>query len=50
VVGADVDPDRKEVLHLDDSGLRLRAEAPPDGAEGISITSLSSRTKGDRYV
>jgi len=34
VVGVNVEPDRKDVLHLDDSELRLRAEARPDGAEG----------------
>ncbi len=26
LVGVDVEPDRKDVLHLDDSGLQLRAE------------------------
>lgn len=40
VVGVDVEPDRKDVLHLDDSGLRLRAGARPDGAEGIAATAL----------
>jgi hypothetical protein len=34
LVGVDVEPDRKDVFHLDDSGLRLRAGARPDGAEG----------------
>ena len=40
VVGVDVEPDRKDVLHLDDSGLRLRAGARPGGAEGIAATAL----------
>jgi hypothetical protein len=50
LVRVEVDPDRKEVLHLDDTGLRLRGEAPPDGAEGIFATSLSPRLEGDGYV
>jgi hypothetical protein len=40
LVGLDIDPDRKNVLHLDDSGLRLRAGPQPDGAEGIVTTAL----------
>jgi hypothetical protein len=43
VVGVDVEPDRKDVMHLDDSGLRLRAGARPDGAEGIVATALRPR-------
>lgn len=43
VVGVDVEPDRKTVLELDDSGLRLRAGARPDGAEGIVATGLPPR-------
>jgi len=43
VVGVDVEPDRKNVLEPDDSGLRLRAEARPDGAEGIVATDLRLR-------
>jgi hypothetical protein len=39
VVAVDVQPDRKDVSHLDDSGLRLRAGARPDGAEGIVATA-----------
>jgi hypothetical protein len=38
-----VEPDRKDVLHLDDSELRLRAGARPDGAEGIVATTLRPR-------
>ena len=49
VVGVDVEPDRKDVLHLDNSGLGLRAGARPDGAEGAA-TSLRPRLEGDRYV
>jgi hypothetical protein len=40
VVGVDVEPDRKDALQLDDSGLRLRGGARPDGTEGIVATSL----------
>jgi hypothetical protein len=43
VVGVDVEPDRKDVLHLDDSGLRLGAGARPDGAEGLVATALRSK-------
>jgi hypothetical protein len=43
VVGVNVEPDRKDVLHLDDSELRLRAGARPDGAEGIVATTLRPR-------
>jgi hypothetical protein len=43
VVGVNVEPDRKDVLHLDDSELRLRAGARPDGAEGIVATALRPR-------
>ncbi len=50
VVVVDVAPDRKDVLHLDDSGSRLPAEARPDGAEGIFATSLSPRLEGGRNV
>jgi hypothetical protein len=50
VVVVDVAPDRKGVLHLDDSGPRLPAEARPDGAEGILATSLSPRLEGGRNV
>jgi hypothetical protein len=50
VVVVDVAPDRKDVLHLDDSGPRLPAEARPDGAEGILATSLSPRLEGGRNV
>jgi hypothetical protein len=35
---------------VDNSGLRLQAEAQPDVAEGIYATFPSSRLKGDRYV
>jgi hypothetical protein len=49
-VRVDVEPDRKDMLHLDDSRLRLRAEARPDGTEGIVATSLRPRLEGDRYV
>jgi hypothetical protein len=40
MVGVDVEPDRKDGLHLDDSGLRLRAGARPDGVGGIAVTAL----------
>jgi hypothetical protein len=46
----DVAPDRRDVLHLDDSGPRLPAEARPHGAEGIFATSLSPRLEGGRNV
>jgi hypothetical protein len=49
VVRVDVEPERKEVLHLDDGGQRLRAEARPSGTEGIVATSRPM-LKGDRYV
>ena len=45
-----VEPDRKELLRLDDSRLRFTTEARPDRAEGTFATSLSPRLKGDRYV
>jgi hypothetical protein len=44
VVGMNVEPDRKDVLHLDDSELRLRAGARPDGTEGIVATTLRPRS------
>ena len=50
MVVVDVAPDRKDVLHLDDSGPRLPGEARPDGAEGIFATSLSPRLEGGRNV
>jgi hypothetical protein len=50
MVQVDVEPDRKDVLDLDDSGLRVRAEARPDGAEGIVATLLSPSLEGDRYA
>jgi hypothetical protein len=43
VVGVGVEPDRPDVSHLDDSELRLRAGAQPDGAEGIVATALRPR-------
>jgi hypothetical protein len=43
VVEVDVDADRKDVLHLDEGELRLRAGAQPDGAEGIVATVLRPR-------
>jgi len=43
VVGVDVEPDRKDVLHLDEQRLRLRAGARPDGADGIVATALRRR-------
>lgn len=46
VVGVDVEPDRKDTLYLDDSELRLRAGARPDGAEGIAATDLRPRLDG----
>jgi hypothetical protein len=46
----DVEPDRKDMLHLDSRGQRLRAEVRPGGTEGIAATSLCPRLEGDRYV
>jgi RNA polymerase sigma-70 factor, ECF subfamily len=43
----DVELDRNELLHLDDSELRFQAEARPDRADGIFATSLNSRLEGD---
>jgi hypothetical protein len=43
VVGVDVEPDRKDMLHRDDSGLQLRAGARPDGAEGTVATAPRPR-------
>jgi hypothetical protein len=43
VAGVDVEPDRKGALHLDDSGLRLRAGARPHGAEGSVATAPPPR-------
>jgi hypothetical protein len=43
VPGVDVEPDRKDVVHLDDSGLRLQAGARSDGAEDIVATALHPR-------
>ena len=48
VVGVDLEPDRKDVMHLDDSGLRLRAEARPDGGSGHS--RYSTRPGLDRAI
>jgi hypothetical protein len=42
-VGVDVEPGRKDVLHLDDSGLRLGARARPEGAEGTVATAPRPR-------
>jgi hypothetical protein len=50
VAGMHLEPDRKDVLHLDDSGPRLRAAARPEGAEDIFTASLSPSWEGDRYV
>jgi len=43
VVAVGVEPDRKDTLHLDANGLRLRAGSWPDGAEGIVATALRPR-------
>jgi hypothetical protein len=43
VVMVDVELDRKDVLHLDNSGLRLRAGSRPEGAEGIVATAMRPR-------
>ena len=45
-VGLDVEPDRQDVLHVDDSELRLRAGEQPNGAEGIVATVLRPRLDG----
>jgi hypothetical protein len=50
VAVVDVEPDRKDVLQLDESGLRLIAEARADETEGIFADSLSPRLEGDRNV
>jgi hypothetical protein len=50
VVRGDIEPDRNDRLHLDDSGLRFQAEARPNGTEGVVATSLRPRLEGDRYV
>jgi hypothetical protein len=47
VVVVEVEPDRKDRLHIDDSGLQPPAEAR---AEDIFTTALSPRLKGDRNV
>jgi hypothetical protein len=39
--GVDVEPDRGDVSHLADSGLRIRAGARPE-TEGIAATALRS--------
>jgi hypothetical protein len=44
VAGVDVEPDRKDVVHLDDSELRLQAGARPDGAEDIVVSALQPRS------
>jgi hypothetical protein len=43
VAGGDVEPDRKDVLHLGDNGLRLQAGARPDGAEDRVATAPNPR-------
>jgi hypothetical protein len=43
VVRVDIELDRKDVLHVDNSGLRLRAGSRPEGAEGIVPTALRPR-------
>jgi hypothetical protein len=43
VVGVDVEPDRKDVLPLEESRLRLREGARSDGAEGIVARPLRPR-------
>jgi hypothetical protein len=50
VVRGDVESDRNDMLHLDDSGLRFQAEARRNGTEGVVATSLRPRLEGDRYV
>jgi hypothetical protein len=50
VVRGDVEPDRNDTLHLDDSVLRFQAEARPDGDEGVVARSLRPRLEGNRYV
>jgi hypothetical protein len=46
----DVEPDRKDVLHMDESGMRLPGEAPPEGNKRISARYSSRRLEGNRYV
>jgi hypothetical protein len=43
VVGVDVELDRKDVLHVDNGGLRLRAGSRPEAAEGIVPPALRRR-------
>jgi ubiquinone biosynthesis protein UbiJ len=50
VVRGDIEPDRNDRLRLDNSGLRLLAEARSEGTEGVAATSLHPRLEGDRYV
>ncbi len=50
VVGVEVEPDRNDLFHLDDSGLRFRAGARLDGAEGIVAKPLRPGWADDRYV
>ena len=50
VVGLDVELDRKDGLHLDDSRPRLGAGTRPNGAEGMAATARRPGWVGDRYV
>jgi hypothetical protein len=43
VVRVDVELDRKDVLHVDSSGRRLRAGSRPEGAEGMVPTARRPR-------
>jgi hypothetical protein len=50
VVDVDVELDRKDLVHLDDSWLRFRAGSRPEGAEGLSLQLSIPGRIGDRYV
>jgi hypothetical protein len=43
MAGWDVEPDRKDVLHLGDNGLRFQAGARPDEAEDLVAPALNPR-------
>jgi hypothetical protein len=50
VVGVDVELDRKDLVHFDDSRLRLRAGSWPEGAEGLPLQRCIPGRIGDKYV
>jgi hypothetical protein len=44
MAGGDVEPDRKDVLHLGDNGLRFQEGARREGAEDMVATALNPRS------